>query len=94
MVKTKKILIEIPEEHYNDMKSSPVHWSGMKSCILNGTILSDDANDDFEIRDLKLQIASKDQAVEDIIEEMKRRIENVCNDVHKKLSKHYCCRCV
>lgn len=30
---------------------------------------------DIEIRDLKLQIASKDQVVEDIIEEMERRIE-------------------
>ena len=30
---------------------------------------------DIEIRDLKLQIASKDQVVEDIIKEMERRIE-------------------
>ena len=30
---------------------------------------------DIEIRDLKLQIASKDQVIEDIIEEMERRIE-------------------
>ncbi len=30
---------------------------------------------DIEIRDLKLQIASKDQAVGDIMEEMEHRIE-------------------
>ena len=34
-----KLVIEIPEEYYNEMKNTSVWWSGLKKCVLNGKTL-------------------------------------------------------
>lgn len=34
-----KLVIEIPDEYYNEMKNTSVWWSGLKKCVLNGKTL-------------------------------------------------------
>ena len=31
-----KLIVEIPKEHYDDMKASNCWWSGLKKCVMNG----------------------------------------------------------
>ena len=34
-----QIVIDIPEEYYNEMKTSNYWWSGLKNCVMRGTPL-------------------------------------------------------
>lgn len=47
-----QLLIEIPEEYYNEMKNTSVWWSGLKKCVLNGKPLVDVLTDFVEWENL------------------------------------------